>query len=181
MLGAAVAEELWRRFPHAAEGELARMKAYAVSREACALVADRLGRDRRLAAEARAGGGAQAAQLAAHRRGLGALCEAAIGAAYLAHGWEPTRAAVVAAFADRISFAEERHVDAKTALQERLHRQTRSVEYVVVGDTGPPHARRFVSAAVVDGVELARGEGGSKKASEQAAAAAALLVLGREG
>ncbi len=53
--------------------------------------------------------------------------------------------------------------------------------YVVVSDTGPPHARRFVSAALVDGVELARGEGVSKKASEQAAAAAALLVLGREG
>jgi ribonuclease-3 len=112
---------------------------------------------------------------------LAAVCEAVIGAAYLANGWEPTRAAVVAAFADRVRFAETGHLDAKTALQEHLQRQARSVEYVVVDDTGPPHRRRFVSAALVDGVEVGRGEGVSKKTSEQEAAAAALDRLERGG
>jgi hypothetical protein len=90
---------------------------------------------------------------------------------YLTHGWETTRAAVVEAFDEQLRFARHGHVDVKTELQEHLHRQTRSVEYVVVGDTGPPHLRRFVVAALVDGVEVGRGEGASKKAAEQAAAA----------
>ena len=181
LLGAAVAEELWRRFPTAAEGELARMKAYAVSRDACAMVADRLGLAAGLLTEGRAVGGEDVDRLIENRRVLAAVCEAVIGAAYVTHGWETTRAAVVEAFADRLRHAERGHVDAKTRLQEHLHRQTRSVEYVVVSDTGPPHLRRFVSAALVDGVEIGRGEGASKKTSEQAAAAAALGVLERDG
>jgi ribonuclease-3 len=181
LLGAAVADELVRRFPRAAEGELARMKAYAVSRDACAVVADRLGLAPRLLAEGRALAHDGVEQLVENRRVLAAVCEAVIGAAYLANGWEPTRAAVVAAFADRVRFAETGHLDAKTALQEHLQRQARSVEYVVVDDTGPPHRRRFVSAALVDGVEVGRGEGVSKKTSEQEAAAAALDRLERGG
>ena len=179
LLGAAVAEELWRRFPTAAEGELARMKGYAVSRDACALVADRLGLAAHLVAEGGVAGGEEVERLAGNRRVLAAVCEAAIGAAYLTYGWEVTRAAVVEAFADRLRYAASGHVDAKTELQEHLHRQARCVEYVVVSDTGPPHLRRFVTAAVVDGAELGRGEGVSKKASEQAAAASALDRLGR--
>jgi ribonuclease-3 len=177
VLGAAVAEAVWRRFPAAPEGTLARMKAYAVSREACAQVAERLDLGARLAGEGRATGGEAAAQLARNRRVLAAVLEAAIGAVYLTHGWETTRAAVVEAFDEQLRFARHGHVDVKTELQEHLHRQTRSVEYVLVGDTGPPHLRRFVVAALVDGVEVGRGEGASKKAAEQAAAAGALARL----
>ncbi len=194
MLGAAIADELVRRFPDSPEGVLARMKAYAVSREACALVATRLDLGRRLVETGAAVPGVDpgsAAVLATNRRVLAALCEAAIGAAFLEAGWEATRAAVVAAFDDRIAFAERDHVDPKTVLQELLQsgvwppgaaeggrRQAPSVEYEAVSATGPPHDRRFVSAVLVDGVEAGRGEGTSKRRAEQEAARAALERLG---
>ena len=44
----------------------------------------------------------------------------------------------------------------------------------VRGETGPPHDRTFVVAAVIGGEEVTRGTGRSKKDAEQAAASAAL-------
>ena len=46
--------------------------------------------------------------------------------------------------------------------------------YEVTAETGPPHERIFEVAAMVGGLEIARGSGRSKKDAEQAAAAAAL-------
>ena len=49
--------------------------------------------------------------------------------------------------------------------------------YEVVAEEGPPHERTFEVAAMVEGEELARGSGRSKKDAEQAAAEAALESL----
>jgi ribonuclease-3 len=64
--------------------------------------------------------------------------------------------------------------DAKSALQERLARRGQSVAYEVVGEEGPPHDRRFEVAANVEGAEVGRGHGRSKKEAEQLAAQEAL-------
>ena len=56
------------------------------------------------------------------------------------------------------------------ALQERLARRGAVVTYDVTAEEGPPHERRFDVAAIVEGEELARGAGRSKKDAEQAAA-----------
>ena len=52
------------------------------------------------------------------------------------------------------------------------------VRYDVVAEDGPPHDRIFEVAASVEGEEVARGSGRSKKDAEQAAAMAALESLG---
>jgi ribonuclease-3 len=118
-----------------------------------------------------------AARLIATPRVLAALVEAAIGAVYLEHGWETARQAVLTSFAERIALAEQSRLDPKTELQETLQRQGRSVQYVVVSDTGPAHDRHFESVALVSGEEIGRGAGRSKKESEQEAAKAALVHL----
>jgi ribonuclease III len=105
---------------------------------------------------------------------LSALVEATLGALYLEHGFEPIREAVVEAFADRIDYAVQGHVDFKTELQEELARRGLAVSYAVVDVQGPPHDRRFTCAAVIDGEEVGVGAGASKKAAEQAAAGEAL-------
>jgi ribonuclease-3 len=53
------------------------------------------------------------------------------------------------------------------------------VHYEVVDEAGPPHDRTFEVSAMVEGAEVARGSGRSKKDAEQAAAAAALEALPR--
>jgi ribonuclease III len=108
---------------------------------------------------------------------LASVIEAVIGACYLAFGYEQTAEAVVEAFAPEIEQALERPADFKSALQERLARRGAIVTYEVTAEEGPPHERQFEVAAIVEGAELARGAGRSKKDAEQAAAETALDAL----
>ena len=178
VLGLAVADELYRRFPDRPEGDLARIRAHAVSRQSCAEVARSLGLDGDLAAQAeRCDRQTDIETLVRSQAVMAALVESAIGAAYLEYGLEPVAAAVVQAFAGTIAFAVERHVDHKTVLQEELARLGASVTYCLMETSGPPHRRTFTTAAMVGERELGRGSGTSKKASEQAAAREALAAL----
>ena len=86
---------------------------------------------------------------------------------------------MVAAFADRVDYVLQRHVDHKTVLQEQLARRGASVTYAVTETSGPPHQRLFTTVAMVGELELGRGSGSSKKASEQAAAREALANIDR--
>ena len=104
--------------------------------------------------------------------------EACLGALYLEHGFEPIRGPIVSAFADRIEYAVQGHVDFKTELQEELARRGKTVSYAVLDVEGPPHNRRFTCAAVIDEEQVGEGTGASKKAAEQAAARQALEKLG---
>ena len=181
VLGLAVAEFLFRRNPRSDIGRLTKVHGQAVSGRACAIVAAELGLPERLleAAEPLPEGGIDASALLGSERALASVCEAAIGACYLHHGFAPTCAATIAAFSEQIEIAAGTLLDYKSALQERLARAGARVTYDVIGEAGPPHDRRFEVDARVDGEVIGRGAGRSKKAAEQEAAAAALEHLGR--
>jgi ribonuclease III len=177
VLGLAIAQKLFERFPDFAEGRLAKIRAHVVSRQSCAVVGRRLGLGSRLAAGAPQIDAEELARLADNRNVVAALLEAALGALYLEHGFEPIRSAIVDAFEDRIEYALTSHVDFKTELQEELARRSLRVTYAVLEIAGPPHDRHFKCAALIDGKEVGVGEGSSKKAAEQAAAAQVLEHL----
>lgn len=68
--------------------------------------------------------------------------------------------------------------DYKTALQEHTQKGTKGkVTYIKISEDGPDHNKHFVCAALVDGREIARGEGRTKKEAEQRAAKRALEIL----
>jgi ribonuclease III len=115
VLGLAIARELYERFPDYQEGRLAKIRAHVVSRQSCAVVAGRLKLGEKLAEYAAQSEGAEIGRLATNRNVLAALVEGCLGALYLEHGFEPIREAIVDAFADRIHYAVEGHVDYKTA------------------------------------------------------------------
>jgi ribonuclease III len=181
VLELAIARELYERFPEASEGRLAKVRSHVVSRQSCAAVARELQLGERLA---KAAGTEIAAdeleRIVRSRNVTAALLEAAIAALFLEHGYERIEAAIVATFADRIEYARTTHVDHKTALQEALAKTGRQVSYSVLEVEGPPHDRNFLCAATIDGEELGRGTGRSKKDAEQAAAQVALERLGAE-
>jgi ribonuclease III len=161
-------------------GQLTKIRAQAVSGRSCRAVAERLGIPERLRAAAPADAvGPATESLVRTERVLASVIEAVIGACYLAYGYERTAAAVVEAFTPEIEQALVRPADFKSALQERLARRGAVVRYDVVGEVGPPHDRTFEVSATVDGEELLRGSGRSKKDAEQAAAATALEGMGR--
>ena len=160
-------------------GELTKIRAQAVSGRSCRAVAERLGIPERLLTTAPEDQQDTAAteQLARTERVLASITEAVIGACYLQHGYEATAAAVVEAFQPEIADALSRPADFKSELQEVLARRGATVDYVVVEEAGPPHDRTFSVAAAINGAEIARGAGRSKKDAEQAAAEQALVEL----
>jgi ribonuclease III len=178
VLELAIAKELYDRYPDASEGRLAKIRSHVVSRQSCAAVARELELGDRLAEAAGDIAVEELARIVKSRNVTAALLEAAIAALYLEHGYEPIAPAIVAAFSDRIEFARTTHVDHKTELQEALARSGRSVSYVLLEVEGPPHDRHFECAALVDGDELGRGSGRTKKDAEQVAAEQALAALG---
>ncbi|HEX2044987.1 MAG TPA: ribonuclease III [Gaiellaceae bacterium] len=177
VLGLAIAQELYERFPEESEGQLAKIRAHVVSRQSCAVVGRRLDLASLFAEHAGEVDAEELARLSTNRNVLSALVEACLGALYLEHGFEPIRQPIVAAFHDQIDYALEGHVDYKTELQEELARRGLSVSYAVLEVEGPPHERRFTCAANIDGEEAGIGTGASKKAAEQAAAREALQKL----
>jgi ribonuclease-3 len=176
VLGLAISSDLFPRFPQAGAGRLTKLRAQAVSRQACAEVARDLGLPGMLREQAGAGG-RSAEELVGSDRVLASVCESVIGAVYLVHGYGATAVAVVEAFATQVEEALDSPDDFKSLLQERLARRGDVVEYVIVREDGPPHARSFESVAQVDGEEIGRGAGKSKKSAEQSAALAALRAM----
>src|SRR5579875_1535933 len=158
-------------------GRLTKIRAQAVSGRSCRVVAERLGVPERLRQAAPANASAGVSALIGTERVLASVIEAVIGAIYLQFGYETTAAAVVSAFAPQIAEALEHPMDFKSALQERLARRGEIVGYAVVAEHGPPHDRTFTVSATVEGIELARGVGRSKKDAEQEAAQVALEAI----
>lgn len=178
VLSLAVSTHLFPRLADYGAGRLTKVRAQAVSGAACAQVALDLGVPERLRAQAPNGGERSFEMLLSSERVLASVCEAVIGAAYLAFGFERVAPAVVAAFADQVDAALDHTVDHKSVLQEHLARRAEVVDYAVESEEGPAHERRFVVVAKVDGREIGRGEGRSKKSAEQEAAAHALEQIG---
>lgn len=176
MLGCAVAEELFARFPHLSEGQLTRLRASLVREETLAELARSLG----LAALVRLGEGELAATPEPRPSILADVLEAVFGAVFLDGGYPAARRAVLAALGPRFERLDpERPAkDAKTQLQELLQAARKPLpEYRVVGVHGEPHRQSFEVECVVAGGLSSRGSGSSRQRAEQQAAAAMLERL----
>jgi ribonuclease-3 len=174
VLGLAVSDLLFKKFPRASEGELSKRLADLVRRETCASVARSLdlGASLRLgASEAQAAGRERTAILAD-------VCEALVGAVYLDAGYARALQLVEALWGERMSTKQPVR-DPKTALQEWAQgRGLPTPSYKEVGRTWPQHGPEFRVAVALPGRVPTEGVGPSKRAAEQAAAAA---MLEREG
>jgi ribonuclease-3 len=177
VLSLAVSDHLFPRFERYGAGRLTKVRAQAVSGPSCARVAHDLGLPDRLREAAPPSTGRSVEMLIESERVLASVCEAVIGAAYLHFGIERAAPAVVGSFAEEIDDALEHPVDYKSVLQERLARRAEAVAYRIAAEEGPPHDRSFVAVAEVNGQELGRGEGKTKKSAEQEAALQALDTL----
>ena len=60
--------------------------------------------------------------------------------------------------------------DYKSLLQEMVQTDKKSLEYVLLKETGPAHQREFTVSVQIDGMTYGQGKGASKKEAEQRAA-----------
>jgi ribonuclease-3 len=179
VLGCAVADELYSRFPQLSEGKLTRLRASLVREEALAEVGKSLGISEHL----RLGEGELAAGPEPRPSILADAVEAVLGAVFLDGGYGAARKAVLAAFGpliDRLD-PDRPAKDAKTRLQEMLQaRHRRLPVYRVVGVQGEAHRQSFeVECSVAELNLAATGTGTSRQRAEQQAAKALLDMLER--
>jgi len=168
VLGFAIADLLFRRFPAEDEGW---------STTSLARLAEQLNLGDHLLlgrGEEKTGGRRKQALLADGY-------EALIAAIYLDGGVEHAAAFIQRQFADLIEETREpnsAHRDFKSALQERVQSNGGPLpEYVVVSESGPDHHKTFQVEVRVSGEPLADAAGRSKKEAEQEAARIALTRL----
>jgi ribonuclease-3 len=175
VLGVVITEELFRRYPELAEGQLAKLRAAIVNSRALATVGRsiELGRFVKLGRGEQASGGRDKSSI------LADAVEAVIGAFYLDRGTEPTRALVLGLFANALDDAATlgAGLDWKTSLQElAAERALGAPEYVVV-ESGPDHRKAFHAKVVLGETAVGEGRGASKKEAEQYAAEQAWTAL----
>lgn len=171
-----VAEELYRRYIKASEGDLSRLRASLVNGATLAALAKtlELGNYLRLGqGELKSGGFRRESILA------GAF-EALIGAVYLDGGFENCRRLVMAIYKQRLEdLSPEITKDPKTRLQEYLQaRKLPLPHYVVKAISGEEHSQVFTVECTVTGInKVAVGIGHSRRVAEQNAAAQAFQFL----
>lgn len=178
VLGCVVAEALCAQFPEMTEGELSRLRASLVRKEALAAVARDLG----LAGHLRMGQGESSSGGADRPSILADALEALYGAAFLDGGYDCARRAVLRTLGKALQAGDERTTakDAKTLLQEVLQGRRQGLpRYQILATQGAAHQQMFEIECVVESLGLrARGRGDSRRAAEQKAAQALLLQLG---
>jgi len=173
VLGAVVADHVYRVYPDLDEGALTEIRKTVVNSVALAAVAEGLGVGDHLLlgkGEELSGGRAKPSILAD-------AMEAIIGATYLATGIDGATTLVLSILDARLATAQTDGADHKSRLQEQSAQLFSTSPRYEVEATGPDHARMFFVTATIAGVVYGRGEGRSKKQAEQAAARAAVEAL----
>ena len=98
------------------------------------------------------------------------IFEAVLAVIYLEKGYDVAREYITKIV---IPFVEEKRKflsDYKSHLQELVQTEKKSLEYVLVSETGPAHDKRFKVNVLVNGIIFGTGIGRSKKEAEQYAA-----------
>ncbi|MBT3928746.1 MAG: ribonuclease III [Rhodospirillaceae bacterium] len=167
VLGLAVAEMLYARYPGESEGALSPRFTALVRREALERIARRLHFGDHLVlakGEEDSGGRENSANLAD-------ACEAVIAALFLDGGYTAAAKFINHYWAEPMAEDISPPRDAKSSLQEwcQAHHGTLPV-YHIVDRQGPAHAPSFEIEARVANFPAALAKGGSKQAAEQAAA-----------
>ncbi|MFZ1100523.1 MAG: ribonuclease III [Steroidobacteraceae bacterium] len=170
VLNLLIAEQLYRAFPDADEGDLSRLRARLVSREPLAEVAAQLelGNVLRLGSGELKSGGFRRQSI------LADALEAVCGAVFLDGGLAAAEPVVKALFAPRVAALPDPATlkDAKTRLQEYLQERGLALpRYRVVRVEGAAHAQTFrVSCEVAAFGRRVQGGGSSRRRAEQEAA-----------
>lgn len=179
IIGFVVNEYLYKNF-HLNEGQMARIKSIAVSEKSLASASRklRLGQYLRMSNGEKKSGGAK------RPSNLADAFEAFVAAIYLDLGLEEARKFVIRTLEGRLIKLTKpgKAIDPKTALQELVQKKYHTYPvYEQISEEGPFHKREFHFRVLINGIEIARGSGTSKKKAEKQAARKALEKIKHPG
>ena len=174
VLGFITAENFFKNYKNLPEGELTKLRAATVCEKSLAGFARQLelGKYLLLGKGEILTGGRERPSIQAD------AFEAIIAAIYLDGGMEAARVFVLK-YIDEAIRRQQSVKDYKTMLQEVVQKNPGEfVEYVLAGETGPDHDKRFEVEVHLNSNVIGRGIGRSKKRAEQEAAREALELMG---
>ena len=178
VLGVVTADYLYKKHPDLPEGDLTRIRAALVCEESLHEVAQGLdlGRHLKLGRGEEQGGGRERPSI------LADATESVFAAVYLDGGMEAAEHHIMRFIPKNLEQRESLGFrDYKTALQEVIQKNPEEkVEYVLVSESGPDHAKAFQVEVCLNSNVIGVGTGRSKKAAEQMAAKEALRLMGYE-
>ncbi|MBQ8296682.1 MAG: ribonuclease III [Ruminococcus sp.] len=178
VLSIVVSSYLYGNLTSVAEGELTKLRASLVCEKSLHVFAQqiRLGEFLLLGKGEENTGGRERPSI------LADAFEAVIAAIYLDGGYEPASKHILRFIPKDIQISKKPVFnDFKTILQEIVQKNPEEkVEYILAGEEGPDHNKRFVVEVCLNSNVIGRGKGKSKKEAEQLAAKEALELMGYE-
>lgn len=166
---------LFERFPETPEGELSKIRSSLVCTASLSSFANQisLGDFLYLGKGEELSGGRQRLSI------LENAFEAVCGAVYLDGGLEAAQSFLLPFLTSALDNHQISFKDYKTLLQEVVQQNhDETLNYVIVGESGPDHDKRFEVEVHLNSNVIARGTGRSKKQAEQEAAREALQLMG---
>ena len=167
ILGAIVAEFLFKRFPYKDEGFLTEIRSRFVSREALNLLAKKIGLDHLVEYDSKR------RNSLSFKYVYGDAMEAFVGAVYLDRGFIFCRDFVI----NKLLFTHfdidsvvQNNQNYKSQLIELCQKNNRQVRFDTVEDEEGGNQKQFIVQVIIDDVVIAVGRGFSKKKAEQDAA-----------
>lgn len=175
VLGAIVAEFLFKKYPYKDEGFLTEIRSRIVKRESLNELGQKIGLDKLIRVDN------------THRRNPGSFksangnaLEALLGAIYLDKGYPITRKFVltklIEAHIDMKSLVEN-DTNFKSQLIEWAQRQGKELNFEIIEEKPMTGYKMFVAQVIIDNEILGTGTGHSKKKAEQEAAMEALKTV----
>ena len=174
VLGFVTADYLYAVTPPLPEGKMTKLRAELVCETALHRVALQLGLGKYLRlgrGEERTGGRERTSILAD-------AVEAVIAAMYIDGGFDVAKKFIMEQVLAGADIACEPTGDWKTELQEFVQQKSgQTLYYELLSESGPDHNKVFIFCVLLNGGEIGRGQGRTKKEAEQSAARAALEAL----
>ena len=174
VLGFVTAEYLYTKHPELPEGMMTRLRAELVCEKSLAAAAASIS----LGEFILLGRGEEKGDGRARPSILADAMEAVFAAVYLDGGMDKARELIKRLILS-VEDGPAKSVDYKTALQELVQKKSgQTLIYELTGERGPEHMKVFNISVLLNGREIGRGTGKSKKEAEQSAAKAGIEFLG---
>jgi ribonuclease III len=172
ILGAIVADFLFKLFPYKDEGFLTEMRSKIVSRVQLNKLSQKLGIDNLIQVNTESGN--------VYRSMKGDAFEAFVGALYLDKGYNFSRDIIVN-HVIRFHYDLEDLINTDTNFKSKFiewgQRERKTVSFIIIGEVGSGYNKQYVVDALVNGKMAGRGQDFSIKGAEQSAAMKAMESL----
>ena len=174
ILGAIIAEYLFKKFPFKDEGFLTEIRSRLVNRESLTQLAMKIGVNNILEANIKQ------KVIHPHRSMHGDALEALIGAVYLDKGFDFSKRFIIQNLFEthiKIDDVIANETNHKSKIIEWAQKENKDLKFEIVDSKGKDHMREFTAQIIIDGEIKGVGRGLSKKKAEQAAAAIVITSL----